>query len=146
MRLIPILFGAAALSLPVLAAADPIATRQALMDSLAASAGLAGGVQKGEIEYAPAIGKAALTAAAATALAYGDYFPEGSDSGETKASPKIWSDRAAFDAELAKFREAAMTAAAGAGKDGPADAAAFVELFKPVMGTCKSCHEGFRLK
>lgn len=146
MKILPLLLGAAALSLPVLAAADPIATRQALMDSLAASAGLAGGVQKGEVAYSPAVGKAALTAAAATALAYGDYFPEGSDAGKTKASPKIWTDRAAFDTELAKFQEAAVAAAAGAGRNGPADAAAFVELFKPVMGTCKSCHEGFRIE
>lgn len=138
---------AAALALPsVAAAADPIATRQALMDSLAGAVGLAAGVQKGEIAYAPAVGKAALTAAAATALAVGDFFPEGSDTGETKASPRIWEDRAGFEADLAKFQEAAAAGVAGAGKDGPADAAAFVELMKPVMGTCKTCHESFRLK
>ena len=138
---------AAALALPsVAAAADPIATRQALMDSLAGAVGLAAGVQKGEIAYAPAVGKAALTAAAATALAVGDFFPEGSDTGETKASPRIWEDRAGFEADLAKFQEAAAAGVAGGGKDGPADAAAFVELMKPVMGTCKTCHESFRLK
>ena len=137
---------AAALALPSVAAADPIATRQALMDSLAGAAGLAAGVQKGEIAYTPAIGKAALTAAAATALAVGDFFPEGSDVGETKASPRIWEDRAGFEADLAKFQEAAVAGVAGAGKDGPADAAAFAELMKPVMETCKTCHESFRLK
>lgn len=137
---------AAALALPALAAADPIATRQALMDSVAGAVGLAAGVQKGEVAYSPAVGKAALTAAAAASLAFGDFFPEGSGTGETKASPKIWEDRAGFDADLAKFQEAALAGAAAAGKDGPADADAFVELMKPVMGSCKACHESFRLK
>lgn len=137
---------AAALALPSLAAADPIATRQALMDSLAGAVGLAAGVQKGEVAYSPGVGKAALTAANATALAFGDFFPEGSDTGDTKASPKIWEDRAGFDADLAKLQEAAAAGVAGAGKDGPAEAAAFAELMKPVMGTCKTCHESFRLK
>lgn len=137
---------AAALALPSLAAADPIATRQALMDSVAGAVGLAAGVQKGEVTYSPAVGKAALTAAAAAALAFGDFFPEGSDTGETKAAPKIWQDQPAFNAELAKFQEAALAGAAAAGKDGPASGEAFVELMKPVMGTCKGCHESFRLK
>lgn len=136
----------AACALPALAAADPIATRQALMDSLAGAAGLAAGAQKGEVAYSPAVGKAALTAAAAASLAFGDFFPPGSDAGETKASPKIWEDRAGFDAELAKLQKAALAGAAAAGKDGPADAAAFTELMKPVMGACRDCHESYRLK
>lgn len=135
----------AALALPVLAATDPIAARKTLMDGVAANAGVAGGVMKGEIAYSPAVGKAVIESMAGVALVYGDYFPEGTDTGDTKASPKIWSDRAGFDAELAKFQAAVAAAREASGREGPADQAAFAAAIQPVLGTCRACHEGYRL-
>lgn len=133
-------------ALPSTAAEDPIAARQAIMSSVGAAAGLAGGVMKGELPYAPAIGKAAIATFQAAAMTYGGFFPEGAqDPARSKASAKIWEDRAGFDAELAKFLAATSAAAAASGRSGPADAAAFVALVEPIMAGCKTCHEAYRL-
>ncbi|GGB50488.1 cytochrome C556 [Roseibium aquae] len=142
--------GAVVLGGPVVsvqAAGDPIAVRKAVMQSVGAAAGLGGGMMKGEIAYTPAAGKAAIASMNAAALSYGDFFPEGSESGgDTTAAAAIWEDRAGFAQELAKFASATGGAMQASGKDGPADLDAFKAAFGPVLQTCKSCHEGFRVK
>ena len=148
MRKLPVVIGAlAALAIPAFAADDPIATRQALMDNNGAAAGLAGAVMKDEVAYSPPIGKSVIQALNATALAYGDFFPEGSaDAARSKASPKIWEDMAGFQAAIAKFQQDAAVAVEASGRDGPADKAAFTAAVQPVLGNCKSCHEAYRLE
>ncbi len=136
----------AALSVPALAAEDPITVRQHLMDSNGASAAVAGGMLKGEIPYSPAVAKAAILSLAATASAFGAFFPEGTlNPAKSEASPKIWEDAAGFQAELAKFTEATAAARQASGRAGPADLDAFKAAIEPVMGSCKSCHQGFRV-
>ncbi|MER2508012.1 cytochrome c [Amaricoccus sp.] len=136
----------AALSVPALAAEDPIAVRQKLMESNGASAAVAGGMMKGEIPYSPTVGKAAIFSLAATAAAFGSFFPEGTlDPAKSEASPKVWEDAAGFQAEIAKFVAATTAAREASGRAGPADLDAFKAAMGPVMGTCKSCHEGFRV-
>lgn len=136
-----------AMALPVLAAEDPIGARKVLMQNNGAAAGLASGMLKGEIEYTPTAGKAVLAAFNATSQVYGDYFPEGSDSDpRTTASPKIWEDAAGFQAELDKLKAATDAGFEAAGKDGPADIEAFKAATGPIFGTCKGCHEGYRVK
>ena len=146
MKKLPIMIGALAILVaPAFATEDVIATRQALMDNNGSAAGLAGAMLKDQIPYAPVAGKAVIVALRSTALAYGDYFPEGSaDPARSHASPKIWEDAAGFQAELAKFQTATAAALEAAGKDGPPDKAAFAAAVQPVLGSCKSCHEGFR--
>jgi cytochrome c556 len=147
-RKLPILIGAlTALATVAFAADDPIAARQALMDNNGGAAGLAGAVMKDEVAYSPVIGKAVIVAFRATAHAYGDYFPEGSaDPAKSAASPKIWEDPAGFQAELGKFQTNVAAAFEASGKDGPADKAAFTAAVQPILGSCKSCHEGYRLE
>ncbi len=144
-RLLVLTAALAALATPVLATDDAIATRKAIMQSNGASAGLAGGMLKQEIPYSPAAGKAVLAAFDATALTFGDYFPEGSSEGDTRASPKIWEDMAGFTAELEKFRSSALAGYQAGGKDGPADLAAFQAAVGPVFDSCKTCHESYQL-
>jgi len=128
------------------ASEDPIATRQAIMASVGAAAGLGGGMMKGEIAYTPAAGKAAIATARAAALTFGNYFPAGSDQGTTGAAPSIWENADGFAAELAKLAEATAAAVEASGKSGPADLDAFKAAMGPVFGTCKSCHETYRKK
>lgn len=135
-----------ACAIPASAAEDPIAVRKALMGSMGGAAGLTAGVMKGELDYSPAIGKAAIATANAVAVAYPDYFPEGSVTGDTTASPKIWEDPEGFEAEIDKLQEAAAAAVEASGKDGPADAEAFTAAMKPVLDTCKNCHETYRIE
>jgi cytochrome c556 len=135
----------AALALPALASEDPIATRKALMQSNAAAAAVSAAMMRGELDYSPAIGKAAITAMHATAIAYGDYFPEGSTGENTSAAARIWEDMDGFMAALGEFRTATDAAVTASGREGPADAAAFTAAVQPVLGTCRTCHEAFRI-
>ncbi|MEC9402338.1 MAG: cytochrome c, partial [Pseudomonadota bacterium] len=80
------------------------------------------------------------------ALTFGDYFPAGSDQGETGAAAAIWENPDGFSAELAKFADATSKAFEASGKDGPADVEAFKAAMGPVFGSCKSCHETYRKK
>lgn len=147
MQRLTLIFGALiAFSIPVLAAEDPIAARQALMSNNGAAAAVAGGMMKGEIPYTPAVGKAVLAAFNATGATYGDFFPEGSfDPAKSKASEKIWTDRAGFLAELEKFHAAAMAGVEAAGREGPPDLEAFKAAVDPAFGSCKSCHEAYQI-
>lgn len=149
MKLAPILVAALATALPatapVMAADDAIAIRQALMDSNGASAAVSGGILKDQVPYSPLVAKGAIMAFAAVAESYGSFFPEGSlDPARSHASPKIWEDAAGFAAELGKFQAATKAAVAAAGKEGPADKAAFAAAVQPILGECKSCHQAYR--
>ena len=126
-----------------LSADDPIGTRKAIMQSVGAAAGTGGGMLKGEIPFNPVVATLSLRAMNAAAYTFGDYFPDGSQTGmDTEASPKIWEDRAGFDAKAAEFK--AATAAAVAAK--PADLESFKAAFGNVAKNCKACHEGYRVK
>ena len=145
MKSVPILICALALAAPTWAADDPIAVRQLLMDSNGAAGAVAGGILKDEVPYSPVVARGVIYAMAATAEAYGSFFPEGSlDPARSHASPKIWEDATGFQAELTKFTEATSAAVKAAGRDGPADKAAFAAAMQPIFGTCKSCHQGYR--
>lgn len=121
---------------------DVITTRQKLMDANGAATGAAAGMAKEEIPFNPAIAKAALQSWDAVAFAFGDYFPEGSGTGETRASPKIWEDAAGWNAALDKFRADAEAALAA----DPKDLESFKTAMSSVTANCQSCHEAFRLE
>ncbi|MGN6548601.1 MAG: c-type cytochrome [Pararhizobium sp.] len=148
MQKTPIILTVLALTAGIAVAADnPIAIRQALMDSNGAAAGLAGSMLKGETPYSPAAGKAAIATLHATSVAFGSFFPENSKTGDhTKASPKIWSDAAGFQKALEKFQSDASAAMKAAGEEGPADLASFKAAIMPVLGNCKSCHQDYRVR
>jgi cytochrome c556 len=68
-------------------------------------------------------------------------FPPGSDGGDTRALPAVWSNRAEFDrlhVEIAE-RLQALRGAAQAG-----DAAAFASAFQQVGAACSGCHRTYR--
>ncbi|MDP1963859.1 MAG: cytochrome c, partial [Reyranella sp.] len=70
-------------------------------------------------------------------------FPAGSDKGETKALPAIWTDMAGFQA-ASKASDAAydkLAVAAGSG-----DQAALAAAFADTGKTCGACHDKFRAK
>lgn len=129
-----------------IAAEDALGSRKAVMQSVGAAAGLAGGMMKGEIPYSPAAGKSAIASMNAAATVFGDYLPAGSNTGDSTASPKIWEDAAGFKAALAKFGTDTGAAVSASGKDGPADLDAFKAAMGPVFANCKACHEAYRVK
>lgn len=137
----------AASAVTAIAADDPIAARKALMQANGGAAGASAGMMKQEIEYSPAVAKAAIASFNAVAMTFGDYFPEGSEMGaDTKAAPAIWEDAEGWQAELAGFMEATSAAVEAAGREGPADLEAFQAAVGPVLQTCRSCHEKFQTR
>ena len=75
--------------------------------------------------------------------AFVKLFPAGSDKGETKALPAVWSDMAGFTA-ASKAADAAydkLAVAAGSG-----DLAAVTAAFGDTGKACGACHEKFRAK
>ena len=69
------------------------------------------------------------------------YFPEGSDSGDTKARAEIWFEFDAFKAK-AKANETAAQTLVTAAKSG--DQGAMMARLKNLGASCKSCHSDFK--
>lgn len=68
-------------------------------------------------------------------------FPAGSDKGDTKAKPAIWSNFDDFKAKAAGFGTAAENIAAAA-KSG--DMNKLKAAFGAAGGACKACHDDYR--
>lgn len=68
-------------------------------------------------------------------------FTPGSDKGDTKAKPEIWTDTAKFKAHGDKLNADAVKLLAAA-KVGNLDA--LKAAVGPVGGNCKGCHDDFR--
>jgi cytochrome c556 len=120
---------------------DPIFTRKSLMDANGAAAGAGVAMLKEQIPFNPGVAKSVFATTHAVAYSYGDYFPAGSDTGNTKASPKIWEDAAGFAAALEKFQKDTDAALAADVQD----LDAFKAAFGQVASNCQSCHDSFRL-
>lgn len=121
---------------------DPILTRKKLMQSNGGAAGAAQAMIKGEIPFNPVVAQAALRNFNAVAYSVGDYFPEGSDQGDTRASPKIWEEMAEFQQYLADFQ--ADTDAARSSD--PQTLEGFQAAMAEIGENCQQCHEDFRLE
>ena len=120
---------------------DPIQTRQTGLDLLAATAG---GIKtvlalNGDVKTLEGAGKAIKRWGAL----FPTLFPAGSDKGETKASPDIWTDNAGFQKDAMALSEAGDKFAIAA-KSG--DAAATAAAFKEIGEACGACHKAYRLK
>lgn len=131
-------FGATA----VLAQSAAIAERKQIMKGVGGAAKQGAAFAKGAEPYDNAKAVAIFVTYASAAAKMPSLFPDDSKSGgDTTAAPKIWSDKAAFNAAFAKF-EADSKAAQGSVKD--------LDSFKAAFGAmgkhCGSCHETYRTK
>ena len=137
-----------ALSLTAMAAsasyADPYADRSAIMKAIGKAVGSVVPIAKGEAPFDAGAVAAAFTEinAQVSKVDVAAMFPEGSNTGESTAAPKIWEDMAGFTAALAKFKTEAAAAAAA----NPADLAAFQAEFGNLTKNCGACHETYRIK
>ncbi len=133
---------AAAIALTAAAGESPQHERHELMEKVLDAAKPVGAMLKGESEYDWATAEKSLKTFEKVAGKFGGLFPEGSDTGDTKATPAVWTDREGFDEALQDWADA--TAAA-------LDAApATLEEGKPVLGAvfaaCKNCHDTYRIE
>ena len=123
---------------PFFAQADVIAERKANLKANAAAmkainAALGGGDFDRVITQATTI--------ADWARMMPNYFPENSDSGDTKARADIWMDFDGFKSRASANEQAALTLISNA-KTG--DVSATIGAFKTLGGTRKSCHDNFK--
>lgn len=141
-----LLGGAAVLATIAIAASgagiaqDAISQRKATMKSFGGSAKAGSDMVKGTVPFDAAKAEQAMGTIASGAATIPKLFPAGSDSGETRASPKIWQDRAGFEANATKL----ATDAAAAQKAAATGAEAFKAAFGNVAKNCDSCHETYR--
>jgi cytochrome c556 len=124
----------------VVAQQDAIATRKELMKANGRNAGVIVKMVKGEEAFDANKVKAAFDQWDETATKFPSLFPDSSKDGDTRALPAVWSERAKFDAAIAKFKKDVddNRAKAMSGADGLKVALA------AVGKNCSDCHETFR--
>jgi len=124
-----------------LAQADPIKERQENRKQAAAAMRAIKGVIDAKGNAKDAVDQAAKLKT--LEVAFVKLFPAGSDKGDTKALPAVWTDWAGFEA-ASKNAETAfdkLSVAAGSG-----DIAQLQAAFADAGKACGACHEKFRAK
>jgi cytochrome c556 len=138
-------FAATVLAIGVTAVAaqsDPIAARKALMKANGDQAKIAGAMLRGEAPFDLAKAKAALASFQEAGEKAPALFPDNAKTGgDTAALPKVWEDKADFNAKLAKF--AADSEAAGSSVT---DLDSFKAAMSNIGKQCGGCHELYRVK
>ena len=138
--------GALLLGVGVVAAQqDQVKQTQVVMKDNGKNAGALAAMVKGEKPYDQATVDAALAQFEDTIKKFPTLFPDSTKGlkpeGDYFASPKVWEDRAGFDAHIASFAKAVSDAK---GKIKNAD------TLKAELGLigkqCGGCHETYRIK
>ncbi len=120
---------------------DAIKYRKAVMTLQGAHFGRIAGMAAGRIPFDAAVAvENATIFEMATRLPMAGFIP-GSDKGDTKAKPEIWTDAAKFKAHGDKLNADAVKLLAAA-KTGSLDT--MKAAVGPVGGSCKGCHDDFR--
>lgn len=119
---------------------------QTLMKGNGRNAGAMGAMIKGEKPYDQAAVDTALAQFDNTAKKLPTLFPVSTKGlkppqSDFSSSPKVWEDKAGFDAKIASFAKA-VTEAKAKIKDLDTLKATFPSIGKE----CASCHEGYRVK
>jgi cytochrome c556 len=120
---------------------DAVKYRKAALTVMAAHFGRVAAMANGRMPFDA--GAAASNAAIAESMSKLPWagFGEGTDKGDTKARPEIWSDKAKFTAASEKM-QAEMSKLAMVAKGGNIDA--IKAQVGATGGSCKACHDDFR--
>lgn len=125
----------------VVAQTDLIAARKAVMKDIGDQTKVAGAMVKGDVAYDAAKAATIFKSYTDGAAKFGSLFPAGTENGDTKAAPAIWSDRAGFDAAVTKFK---ADIAANVGSIGTE--AGFKTAMAAVGDNCRTCHQTYKLR
>ncbi len=123
-----------------MAASDLGKQREADMKAIGGAVKISAGFASGKVPYDAAKAKAAMETIAAKATEFPTLFPAGSETADKNASPKIWENKADFEAHAAKLATDATAAAAASDS-----VDTFKTAFATVAGNCKSCHQLYRV-
>jgi cytochrome c556 len=120
----------------------PIKERQEIMKKSDDDLKLLTKMTKGEAPYDAAKVSAAYAAMAESYPKTKGLFPDDSKTGEkSRASAKIWENRADFDEKLVAFIKVAGEAKAKATSE-----SAFKEIHPAVVKACDNCHADYRIR
>lgn len=120
---------------------DAIKYRRSAMTVLATHFGVLGAMANGRVPFdAQVAARNADIIAMVSQLPFAGFTP-GSDKGETRARPEVWSEQAKFKGAAEKMQDAVAKLAAAA-KTGNLDN--MKAAFGPAAQSCKACHDDFR--
>lgn len=127
-------------------AEQAISYRKALYDVIGGNFMPIGSVLQGRAEFngADMLKRAERTAQLAAML--DDAFPDVSKTGNTKANPEIWTNRAEFDKLTKDFIDHSAALAAVLKKDNKTASDAFKTAATAVAQDCSTCHKKFRAR
>ena len=120
---------------------DAIKYRKAAFTVMANHFGRIGAMANGKAPFDAKASAENAALVAELASLPGTAFGPGTDKGETRAKPEIWTESDKFKAGMSKMVEetARLNAAARTG-----DLAQLKTAFGAAAQTCKSCHDNFR--
>jgi cytochrome c556 len=129
----------------VMAQQDLVNQNQTIMKGNGKNAGILAAMFKGEKPYDQAAVDTALTQLDDTAKKLPTMFPESvkglKAEGDYSTSPKIWEDRAGFEAHIASFAKVVTEAKAKI-----RDIDTLKATFPGIGKECGGCHETYRVK
>ena len=124
---------------------DSVKEVQTLMKGNGKNAGAVSAMVKGEKPYDQATVDSALAQFEDTAKKLPNLFPASAKGmkaeGDYSTSPKVWEDKAGFDAKIASFAKVV-----GEAKGKIKDLDSLKASFPAVGKECGGCHETFRVK
>ena len=120
---------------------DAVKYRKAAFTVMAAHFGRVGAMVQGRVPFDAAAAQSNMEVATMMSKLPFTAFGPGTDVGDTRAKPNIWSDNAKFVAAATKMQDemAKLNTAAKSGNLDQIKAA-----FGPVGAACKACHDDFR--
>jgi cytochrome c556 len=120
---------------------DAIKYRKAAFTVMGSHFGRVGAMAAGRVPFDAAVAASNADIVASMSKLPFAGFVDGTSTGDTKAKPEIWSNRAKFDAAATKMQEE-VTKLNAAAKTGNFDA--IKAAFGAAGQTCKACHDDFR--
>lgn len=138
----PILAAAALVAFAAAAQADVIAERKSVMEGVGDATRTGTQMVRGQAPFDLDQAREVLATYVNAAEVMPTLFPPGSETGgRTSASPRIWEDRAGFEARFAEWGGTVEAAAQNV-----VDQESFTAAFGQATQACRSCHEEFRVR
>lgn len=117
-----------------------IEQRQSELEAMGKAVKQPGAAFRGDDAFDLAKVQAALKVIEEKTSKLATLFPDDSKTGaDTEALPKIWEDKADFEARFKKLNEAAKAA-----QTSITDQASFMAQWKDLAGNCGGCHKVYR--
>jgi len=113
--------------------------RRAAMKEIGEQTDIGAAIAKGQQPFSAAKAQLIFQTYKDKMVGFEKLFPPGSDTGETKATSAVWTDRAGFDAAIAKFKQAVADNAANGVTE-----AGFKAAFSAVAENCRACHQTYK--